>query len=258
MSQSPIRSSSRHLENNLLALIFVFFLNATVNAAEQAPDKIEPDNGSVEVEGLKKKYWASGEESEVGVVQNRLFSKSKRFHLGVSGGTVINDPFLSTKSYGVNTGYHFTEFFGVNLMYWKLPTNKSSALEAFESPPRTGAQANTNYPKSYMGGEVSFSPVYGKLSLMGSKIMYYDLHFLMGAGMTDTENGRYATGHTGVGQRFHLSQLMSVRIDYRAMAYRETIKEKVIPAKLGQDVGQRMNWNHSISIGLEFSFGSTK
>jgi outer membrane beta-barrel protein len=212
----------------------------------------------IEVEKLKQKYWASGDESEIGVVQNRLYSKARRFHLGVSGGVIINDPFLSTKSYGVSTGYHFSEFIGFNLMGWRTPTGKSSALDAFEAPPRTGAQANTNPPKSYLGAELTFSPIYGKLSVLGKSILYYDFHILVGAGVTKTETGNYSTGHLGLGQRFYLNKHFNIRVDYRSMVYKETIKEKVIAAKLGEPVGQRTAWNHSISFGLEWMFGSVK
>lgn len=224
------------------------------DSAQSSPAASE----EVDVEGIKKKYWATGDESELGVVQNRLYSKARRFNLGVSGGTIIGDPFLTTQTYGVNAGYHFSEYFGLNLMYWKLPTSKSEALKTFEAPPRSGATANTNYPKSFYGGELSYSPLYGKLSLVGKSIIYYDFHLLGGGGITRTETGNYATGLVGAGQRFYLSSFMSLRVDYRVLGYKENIKEKGITTQIGQDRGDRMAWNHSISIGIDFFFGATK
>lgn len=242
----------------LLATLMIAPLAISKPKSASASEVTPVAGEEVDVENIKKKYWATGDESELGVVQNRLYSKARRFNLGVSGGTLIGDPFLSTRSYGINGGYHFSEYFGVNLMFWQLPTSKSPALQTFEAPPRSGATANTNYPKSFYGGELSYSPLYGKLSFVGKSIIYYDFHLLGGGGVTKTETGNYTTGLAGAGQRFYLNSFMSLRVDYRVLGYKETIREKGITTQIGQDRGDRMAWNHSITIGIDFFFGATK
>src|SRR5476649_915658 len=54
----------------------------------------------VNVENIKSKYWARGDESELGVVQNRLYSKEHKIEVGVFGGVVATDPFLQVNSVG--------------------------------------------------------------------------------------------------------------------------------------------------------------
>jgi outer membrane beta-barrel protein len=94
--------------------------------------------------------------------------------------------------------------------------------------------------------------LYGKLSVLGKSIIYYDLHLLGGLGYTRTENGSYATPSLGIGQRFYLSKLTSFRVDYRLQYYNETLIEKQITTKLGQPVGARDNFNNTITFGFSF------
>lgn len=229
----------------LLALI----LTATSSAALAADDSEQ-----VEVDAIKNKYWARGDESQVGVVQNRIYTKAKRFSVGVMGGTLISDPFLSTSTLGFNLGYATSETFGFAVVGFRSFAKASSALEQFEEFSH-GGTANTNLPRWYIGGEAMASLMYGKLSLLGASIIHYDMHLSAGVGMTLTENGDYLTPSIGLGQRFYISKRASIRLDYRLMLYREEILEKVVPQKLGDSRGFRINMTNSVTIGFDFMFG---
>lgn len=248
--RKKVRNNDNRFVLSIAIIIGIFIFLRTGLAAD--PPK-PAGNEEVNVEAIRKKYWAKGRRSRLGVVQNRLYSKAGRFSLGVTGGVAFSDPFLTTRTVGGNIGYYFNEFFGIHLIGWKDFVSASSALETFEES--RGATANTNEPNYFAGTEASVSMIYGKLSLLGAKIIYYDLHGLIGGGVTDTESGLYATPHIGLGQRFFLSKLFSLRIDYRLQFYRETILEKEIPTKLGQPQGQRDNWQNNIQLGVDFFFG---
>src|SRR4051812_6211150 len=62
----------------------------------------EPDQAGkaerVNVESIKQKYWARGEESELGVVQNRLYSKEHKVEIAGFYGFLGSDPFLNTSA----------------------------------------------------------------------------------------------------------------------------------------------------------------
>lgn len=208
------------------------------------------DAEQVEVENVEKKYWAQGKESELGVVQNRTYSKAKKFDLGIFVGTAFSDPFLSIAPVGGSIGYHFSEQFGVDLIGMYYFVGPSSALTTFQDT--RGATANTNYPLNYFGAEGSGSFLYGKLSFLSSSIIYYDLHLLAGMGRTLTQSGAYFTGSLGLGQRFYINKVCSFRFDYRLMLFHENILEKEIPSRLGEVVGSRMNYQHSVMIGVDF------
>jgi hypothetical protein len=86
------------------------------------------------------------------------------------------------------------------------------------------------------------------------------MRLIGGAGLTSTRNGDYVTPVLGVGQQIYLSQVVSLKLDYRVMAYREEIVERVITAKLGQVTDHRNNFTHSVVLGISFllpSFGGT-
>ncbi|MGZ3697677.1 MAG: outer membrane beta-barrel domain-containing protein [Bdellovibrionota bacterium] len=212
-----------------------------------------PSDDTVDVESIKQKYWAGGNPAEMGVVQNRLYSKEHKFELMAFGGVTISDPFLTVETVGLDLGYHFTEIFSAHLLGWKSFVQPSSALTTFQQT--IGATTNNNPPQYYVGGEGAASVLYGKLSLVGKAIIYYDFHFLLGMGATGTDNGVFATPSIGVGQRIYAAKFFAVRVDYRLMLYNETILEKVIPTKLGQVVGQRLNWSNAITIGADFFLG---
>jgi outer membrane beta-barrel protein len=222
-------------------------------AASPVPT-LEGDAERLNVENIKEKYWARGDESELGVVQNRLYSKERRFQLGLFGGIVASDPFLSIKNLGVSFGYNFGEYLGIHLLSWKDYTNGSSAREKLEEG---GKKANTNEPSSYYGGELDWSILYGKLSLLGKKIIYYDMHLSAGLGFTKTESGTNFTQGIGIGQQFYLNKFMTFKIDYRLQRYNEVILEKEITTKLGQPQGTRSNFSNVITIGLTFLIGKS-
>lgn len=208
----------------------------------------------VDVNTIKEKYWARGDESELGVVQNRQYSKAGKIQVGLLGGMIFSDPFLSIQSVGGHAGYHFSETLGFSLIGWKKFVGNSDALNTFNQ--YTTGSTNANRPHWYIGGEANYSLLYGKLSLVGKSIIYYDMHLIGGFGVTSTDSGKYLTGTIGVGQRFYLSRLMSLRFDYRLMPYNENIIEQNITAKLGQIKGQRINYSNSVSLGIDFLFGS--
>jgi len=209
----------------------------------------------VEVDAIKEKYWARGDESELGVVQNRQYSKQHKLELSLFVGTLTTDPFLTVKDAGFSLGFHFNEYFSLHALAWKDFVSPSTALQTFQDT--IHATTNYNSPKSYYGTEASASVIYGKLSVLGKAIIYYDLHLLAGVGMTGTDSGNDLTLSAGVGQQIFLTKYTSLRIDYRAMRYNETIIERVITSKLGQSDGDRTNWTHSITLGISFLFGGS-
>src|SRR4051812_5711745 len=102
-------------------LIAFCFLSSAATALAADTKKNDTPKGvdeKVNVESIKEKYWARGDESELGVVQNRLYSKEHKFEFGVFGGSVSTDPFLSVHALGASMAYHFTEYFAAQIEGW--------------------------------------------------------------------------------------------------------------------------------------------
>ncbi|MGK5089512.1 outer membrane beta-barrel domain-containing protein [Bdellovibrionota bacterium FG-2] len=232
----------------------MFLLFALLFSILQAPlCHAEAEPQAVNVDRIRKKYWTSGNSTEMNVVQDRLYSKEQKIEIGGFASAVASDPFLSMGTVGGSIGYHFSEYLSAHFLAMRYLVSPSSALITFQET--RGATTNTNDPASFFGTEASASILYGKLSLIGKAIIYYDLHLLAGAGSTSTQTGAYFTPLAGIGQQIHLSRFFSLKVDYRLMPFHEQIVEKVIPTKLGQVVGERWNWTNSISVGVAIMFG---
>ena len=206
----------------------------------------------VDVDGLKKKYWALGDDTKLGVVQDRYYTKSGRLQLSVLGGIYSGDPFFDTKSIAGALTYHLSEYMGLRALGLKNFNNDSSAYTKFVQT--AGVRTNSNPVNSYFGGELVWSPLYGKLSLVGNLILYFDMHLMGGGGLTQTDNGNYGTGLLGVGQEIFLDRSFSVGVDFRWMGYREDIVEKVAVSNRGQVINSQMAYSTLITLGLNLYF----
>jgi len=232
-------------------LIFLLILTShpSFAADKQTPSTGKHETEEIDLSKITEKYWADGNESELGVVQNRKYSSSGKVELGLLTGKVSSDPFLSVKQLGFSLGYHLNAYSSIHALYWKSFVSASEALKTFES--ETGSTVNTNQPKAYYGADFRQNVLYGKASLLGRAIIYVDLFVIGGIGMTVTESGSFFTPSFGLGQKIYLSERLSLNLDYRIMRYGETILSKN-PATLGNTVGTRTNTTDAVSLGLSF------
>lgn len=228
--------------------------NSATNPAPNTENDAESAQ-EVNVKKVKQKYWAKDGDTEAGVVQNRLYTKKRKFELGVMGGVSNQDPFIDVRLLGLLMGYHFSEYWAANLIYWKYYVGENTAQKEFRT--KSGGGVNNNHPLSYYGGEVSASLLYGKLSMIGKKIIYFDLHLLAGAGMMNTETGQYFAPHVGIGQKIFLSRKTAFRFDYRMQRYNDRIKDKQRDPALGGGgliTGKRSVTSHNITLGISLFF----
>jgi outer membrane beta-barrel protein len=218
----------------------------------------------VDLERIRTKYWTKGDATEFRVVQNRYYKKSGKFELGAYAGSALfgsssSDPFITIRQAGGSFGYHLNEYFSVGFLYWKYFVSPSSAYNDFKSQTTT-VQVNSNEPNSFMGGELVFSPIYGKLSLMGKMILYYDLHLLGGVGRQDTFSGAYTAPFVGLGQQIFIKKWLSIRLDYRGLFYTETVLERFGTPEfpVGSKRGERKNQSAVVLVGLTFLLGGAE
>ena len=245
-----IPSASRSLALVVLGLgaLNIFGASKAANAAPAArPEEIEVDQ-------IRERYWAQGKDAEVGVVQNRVYSKRNKLEFGINGGNWNGDPFLSTYTLGLNLGYHFTEYLSVHAMGMRIFNSPSSALNTLTSD--TSVTANTIETRSLIGGEVRGSLLYGKLSLLGEAILYFDAFVSIGGARVGTEFSGSFGQFVGIGQQIHISQLLSVNIDYRFIHYNADAYGKN-KANYGKYLGSRSLTAGLVTLGVSgmFSLG---
>lgn len=252
MEYMMVLSAPRALKALFVALSFSIVFSMELKAEDTEDSTGNISDEIVEVEQVKEKYWAQGEASQLGVVQNRLYTKKKKLQFGLLLGTAMDDPFLSSKILGANISYNVSEFWGFSLVGWDYSVSPSNALDILRAG---GKEANTVENQYYIGAETTGSFLYGKLSLLGQSIIYYDMHFLSGMGVTKTENDAASfTVNVGLGQRFYITENTSLRMDYRVQTFNATEVEKEISSRLGELNGVVRHWNHVVGLEVNYMF----
>jgi len=204
----------------------------------------------VDVDQLKKKYWDYGSNQNLSVVQNRAYTKAGRMSLGLTIGTVNNDPFKNSYTLGGKIGYNFSEYLSLNVMAQKVFNTDSSAYAALVTA--SGFGSNSNPIQAIYGADLTWNVLYGKLSVLGMAIVHFDLYLFGGAGIIAADNGNSFAPWIGIGQQAFLTQFMTLSLDYRVYRFDETIKELFRPATLGQVVGNRTNYSGAVTLGINF------
>jgi len=190
----------------------------------------------------------------VQVVAERLYPKAKRFEIGLLVAALPNDPFLVYLSAGLRLAWHFNEQIALE------------ASGAYTHGFDTGLRKSLHDQDALVSAQIRdrvlgrldlallWSPVYGKLAFGNSRVGRLDLYFLVCAsGLWAEKNealslhgGPWGGGGVGLGLRFFLTRLLSLRVEFRQ---RVEVREGV------GDASVRVAYPSELSLGLSFLLG---
>ncbi len=197
-------------------------------------------------EPAQKALVEKGNDPVQDVVQNRFFLKDGRFEIAGAGGYVPNNPMVQRISGGFFGAYHLSEKFAAEgaVMYFPdLSSNdlKSLTKELVNIASDRSGQSNFEQPVQKMMLGATFvarwSPIYGKINLIGESVLNFDLYFVGGLGMLSSKKYyAYAEDDTiqlrfegnevtvpvnvGLGMDFFVTQSVAVKLDARSFIYR--------------------------------------
>jgi outer membrane beta-barrel protein len=185
-------------------------------------------------------------------IQRKKFFKKGRWEASPHVAFVANDPFLNRYIVGAGINYNITEIFAaeINMDFspdlgdadWK-PVTKQLIEENHVSPDISKL--------TYFGSATfMFSPIYGKVAVVGRKIINFDIFAAFGMGMTRTSESLEAldaestneravvtqhqvhpTTNFGGGARVIFGENLALRIDGRSMVYIETVNATQLEMK---------------------------
>lgn len=235
---------------------------AAKKADAKTVQKSQKDGEKLDISDLEKKYWAPND-TDFSVVQNRTYSKDKRFAASVNYGKIINDTYTQGDVFGVNLNYYFSERQGIELNYLgEASFEASDSITAFREEFNTPATPNHNRLTSYYGISYNWVPIYAKMSLLGKKIVYFDMAFKFGLGLTNYEQQRENptnneeddafTYSFGVTQTIFLSKHWSIKADYVGYFYKENLLQYGGVSR--QEAGSRNNNSTYLTLGLQYFF----
>lgn len=167
----------------------------------------------IDVQTMKKRYWTVGNEDQMDVVQNRLYTKKGRMEVSARYGFYSDDPFQSMSTVGLYLGYHLNEFWSIHGFYASVSASNSAAYKT--AVDNAGFTPVVNPAKTLMGAEVRTSLIYGKLSLLGKSIIYYDLNIAAGVATQKNAQGSAMPILAGLGQQIYLNRTWFLTTDYR-------------------------------------------
>ncbi len=231
---------------------------AAVAVPVEAKSKSDVKSEKMDIQEIESAYWQQ-KDSEFHVVQNRRFSKEKRYFISPTVGILINDSFTKGMSYGLSGGYYMTERNGVEVSYVSYSADNSKTTDEIFG--LNGAPAY-NKLKNQITATYNWMPIYGKISLFDSSIIYFDMGLNVGLGLTSYEQQLEAGNSSktaitliaDISQQFFIKESLAIRFDIRNRFYKEDRE------KFRNSTGSNSEFEHSLSaaIGIVYYFGTAK
>lgn len=219
------------------------------------------DSDKLDIRKLEQKYW-SAKDDDFSVVQNRRYTKAKRFYLNASGGIPFNDPFATGSLMSLQAGYFFNERVGIDLNYTKGPLKDNDAVEQFIN--RYATVPDRNIFSNSKIFSVTYVPLYAKMSFLDSSIIYFDMGFSAGVGSTEylikkIEGDELKSSFSyqwAINQQIFFSNHFAIRVE---LINRYTTEERsrykaATAPPAPRDLGSKIVNDSSFLLGLTYWF----
>lgn len=161
-------------------------------------------------------------QDRIKAVSRKVFIKEGRFELSPFGGVSTNDAFYLRWNAGARASYHLIDSFSIDVGGAGIVSQQLDAV-------RVVGRAQSAVPDEanlfgYADAGVTFSPVYGKVSLMSEWIIHFDGFVSGGLGAVFSSNQDlvHPTMEVGVGSRVFLTRWLVLRADLRDYIYPQT------------------------------------
>lgn len=219
--------------------------------------KSKKQGDKLDISDLEKKYWAP-KDTDFSVVQNRTYTKAKRYSVSLLAGPVMNDNFSEGMNGALSVNYYFSERHGMEFSYVDSSgLGDNSSITQFKTL-SSGGGVLPDYGRirSYAGLSYNWVPFYAKMSFLSQKIIYFDMVISPGLGMTTydqytqsgTKSKSEVTYSLDFSQYFFLSKKWAVRVDLRNRWY----NEQVLGFQSGQEVNSTLKNRALFLMGLTY------
>lgn len=152
--------------------------------------------------------------SEVSVLQKRFLPKTGRGQIFAGLSLTTNDPFYNTVGATLKGSYFLSEMWGLELQYYNLSSGEAKATKELYDVQNIGTDS-LSYTKEYLGINLLWIPIYGKLTWFNRKIVPFDFYFGVGGGQTRTHlKSGIGTFQMTAGQIFAINKSFALRWDF--------------------------------------------
>ena len=233
--------------------------------SSKSKSKTKKNTGKLDIKNLEEKYW-SPKDTDYTVVQNRTYTKAKKYSLSLQVGESISDTFSEGLHYNLAGNYFFTERHGIEFNITHSELYNSKATNAFLGSVGGvgGVQPDFGRITGFYGVSYNFVPFYAKMSLLGRKIMYFDMVISPGLGLTSyeqlsQESGSDATKTTqksaltftlDLTQFFFLTRHLAIRLDFKNRWF----NEDVLTYRTGEKLRTQTTNTQMYLVGINWLF----
>lgn len=224
---------------------------ALVATALTAPATAQAKEKNTAVVALEE---FNGKKLPIDPIRNRFFLKGNRFEIAPSLGYVPNNSFADIYVGGAYLAYHFNERLSVEAAVLYSPNTGTSGVKnltrtlldiAYQGDPDTTFQQPIDRLALATAFSARWSPVYGKINLIGEGVVNFDVYGTGGIGLLAISkdiavvSDAYRAGETpdpvslepnpqqaftpalnlGVGMNLFLSPTVALKLDARTMVY---------------------------------------
>lgn len=213
------------------------------------------------------------EKYEIRVIRPKYFAKTGRLETGAQLSVVMNQSFIYTYLATGLLDYHFSESLALEgALAYGFSIDKDDKRSLDSNFKIKTEILRTQY---FMEGGLLYTPVYGKYQLANGRLIYLDMFFSAGAGMTgvnylydhcpkpsDAPEGvelvappspktaSYPTFFAGLGQRVFMDKKLSLRWDVRGHFFSyNTVDGACDPSVAAKGTGQQTNITMQLGAG---------
>ncbi|MBT4762262.1 MAG: outer membrane beta-barrel domain-containing protein [Bdellovibrionaceae bacterium] len=257
-------------------IILLFSLNSVAQSTQYKRKKVAPKpvvaktakstkakatakTDKLDISGLEKKYWAP-KDTDFSVVQNRTYTKVKRYAVTLQTGPMVNDAYSSGFDLALTGNYFFSERHGIEVSYIKSNAADNKTVDAFvnDAANETGIYPDHGKIQNHLAVGYNWVPFYAKVSLLNKKIIYFDMAFTPNIGLTsydqkiragDRSKSSLAIGFD-VSQYFFIHKNFAVRADLRNRWF----KEEVLNYNSGEKIRDDTTNATTFLLGATFYF----
>ncbi len=193
--------------------------------------------------------------SDIVVIQKKFFEKTSRWELSISGLTSLNNKFFTSVGLKGTLGYHLSERWAVEGQAWYLAQLDRDFTKNLESE-YSISTSDIVTPQGYLGLNLVWTPIYGKLSLQEKSVNPFELFFTFGAGVILTDDSQKAPAiNLSFGQIHPISKNTTLRWEVGGNIFSAKGKGSL---QGGQQNEETISEIFYVSVGASFFFPGVK
>ncbi len=215
-----------------LATVVVLFASVEFSAMAKSKSTSSSLNSLGTNENILYKAQPSVPANTYRVVQRRVIDREWRNEFALSGSFVNGgDSYYQTQNVGLHYDLHFNHRWSIGARYLNSYNNLTpEGRRVFETSESQIGSGNSNYyapdvdyPLSTTMAQISFYPVYGKVSWFESTVSYFDFYLLLGGGQVKLDSGTSGMFTAGGGMGMWWTQHLTSRLELRYQSYNDQI-----------------------------------